>query len=109
MIELIFYFGTEIIMVRIEGHHITFSNSSFGAVQSTIEGLKLSKVGVIKEFPELKDREDWHREAIKRFKEKIASLETEEAIAEYITYDLKKFGYEPKFKQKKGFRREKLT
>lgn len=108
MIELIFYFGTEIIMIKVDGKNITFSNSSYGALQSTIDGLRLSKVGVIKEFPDLKDREDWHKEAIKRFKEKMDTLQTEEAIVEYLKYDLQKFGYIPKYKQKKGFRREKL-
>ena len=108
MIGLIFYFGTDIIYIRIEGHRVTFTNSSFGAVQSTIDGLKLSKAGVIKEYPELKDRDDWKEEAIKRFKEVINAMRTEESIAEYIVLDLKKYGYTPKWKQVAGFRRVKL-
>lgn len=108
MIELIFYFGTDIIMIRIIGHRVTFVNSTFGAIESTIDGLKLSKSGVIKEYPELKDREDWKEEAIRRFKNKIFELNEEEAIAEYIIMDLKKYGYIPKWKQKQGFRRTKI-
>jgi hypothetical protein len=108
MIEVIFYFGTDIVMVRINGHRVTFVNSTFGAVESPIEGLKLSKAGVIKEHPDLVDREDWKDEAIKRFKDKIIELDKEEAIAEYVINDLKNYGYVPKWKQKKGFRRVTL-
>ena len=105
MIEIIFYFGTEIVMVRIRGNHVTFCTSTNGNVEATIEGIKLSKAGVIKEFPDLKDRDDWKVEAINRFKDKIRAFTTEEAVAEYVIEDLKKFGYVPKFKQKQGFRR----
>lgn len=108
MIEVILYFGTDIVMVRIRGHHVTFVNSAMGAVESTIEGLKLSKSGAIKEYPYLKDRDDWKEEAIRRFKEKILELNDEEAIAEYIIMDLKKYGYIPKWKQKQGYRRVKI-
>ena len=106
MIEVLFYFGTEIIMVRIRGNHVTFVNSAMGAVESTIDGLKLSRAGVIKEFPDLKDSPDWNTEAIIRFKNKIKEMKTEEEIVDYIIEDLRKFGYIPKFKQKAGFRRE---
>lgn len=108
MIGLIFYYGTDIIYIRIDGHRVTFSNSSFGAVESTIEGLKLSKSGVIKEYPDLKDRDDWKEEAIRRFKEVINIMKDEESVAEYIIQDLKKYGYVPKWKEKQGFRRVKL-
>ena len=108
MIEVIFYFGTDITMVRVREGRVTFCSSSNGNMEATIEGLKLSKAGVIKEFPDLKDREDWKIEAISRFKQKIAELKTEEAIAEYVIMDLQKFGYVPKWKQKQGFRRVKL-
>lgn len=108
MIELIFYFGSEITMIKIEGNNIIFKDSKYGGMETDITGLKLDKKGVFKEFPDLKDKEDWRGEAIKRFKEKINSLQTEEAIAEYLIYDLKKFGYIPKFKRKNGFRREAL-
>ena len=108
MIELIFYFGTEIIMVRINQTQVKFTNSAFGAMETPIEGIKLSHDGVIKEFPDLKDNENWRQEAINRFKAHLSSLDNEEAIANYVAEDLKKFGYQPKWKQKQGFRREKL-
>jgi len=108
MIEVIFYFGTEIVMVRVRANRVTFCSSSNGNYEADITGIKLSHAGVIKEFPDLKDNALWKEEAIKRFKLKIEELNTEEAIAEYIIIDLQKFGYVPKWKQKQGFRRVKL-
>jgi hypothetical protein len=108
MIEVIFFFGTEIVMVRIRGNHVTFVNSAFGSMEATLEGLKLSRSGVIKEFPDLKDNPNWNIEAIGRFKEKINDMNNEEKIADYVIEDLRKFGYIPKFKQKAGFRREAI-
>jgi len=106
MIELIFYFGSEIILVRVTHNDITFSNSAFGNLYAPIENLKLSKAGVIKEFPELELEEDWKEQAIERFKRKVSSLETLDKKAEYIIEDLKKHGYIPRYKQRQGFRRE---
>ena len=108
MIEIIFYFGTDIVMVRIRGHSVTFVNSVYGALEAPIDGIKLNQAGVIKEHPDLIDRADWKEEAIKRFKECIYVLKNEESIAEYIIQDLKKYGYVPKWKQKAGFRRVKI-
>jgi hypothetical protein len=108
VIGLIFYYAQEIIYIRIDGHNVHFSNSTFGAVETTIDGLKLNKSGVLKEHPDLKDRDDWKEQAVIRFKESINSLRNEDAIAEYIIMDLKKYGYVPKWKQKAGFRRTKI-
>jgi len=107
MIELIFQYGIDYVFVRIKGNSVIFGAASFGIVQYTnISGLKLDYQGVIKEFPDLKDEDDWRQQAIARFKEKISSLGNEEAISEYIIQDLKKFGYKPRFKQRAGFRKE---
>jgi len=106
MIDLILYYGTEIIFIRIDGGNITFHNSNFGVRGSTIEGLNLSYPGVLKEFPDLEDNPDWRHIAIKRFKDKINKMDNEDKIAEYLVKDLKMHGYVPKFKQKHGFRRE---
>ena len=108
MIEVIFYFGTDIIMVRIRGHSVTFVNSVYGALEAPIDGINLNQAGVIKEHPDLIDRADWKEEAIKRFKDNCVALNTEENIAAYIIEDLKQHGYTPKFKQQQGFRRVKL-
>ena len=108
MIDVMFYYGTEVILVRIKDRNVFFATSTYGGSFTTIEGLKLSKSGVIKEFPDLKDNDEWRKEAIKRFQKKINSFETEEQIYDYTISELKKFGYVPKYKQRLGWRREKI-
>lgn len=109
MIDLFFQLANEFIIIRIEGNKILFGNSSYGAKMSTIEGLKLNYNGVCREFPDLETRDDWKEEAIERFKDKIKSMKNEEEISSYLIQDLKKYGYIPKLKQKKGFRVEKIS
>lgn len=106
MIEILFSLGGEIILVKVDGTNVKFSNSSFGVVETDISGLKLSHEGVIKEFPDLKDDKDWQNKVVQRFKDHIKSLKTEKERANYIIDDLKKYGYTAKYKQRKGFRRE---
>lgn len=95
MIDILFKFGSDVIIVKIEGHKVLFGNTSYGNVLTTIDGLVLSKQGVIKEFPDLENNDDWAIEASKRFKEKIFKMEGEKEIANYIINDLKKYGYIP--------------
>lgn len=109
MIELIFYLGKDIILVRIEGNSVYFSNSEYGQVYSDISGLKLNKEGVIREFPDLKLDLEWREKAIKRFKEHIRSLPNEGSVSDYVIKELRGQGYIPKFRQLKGFRREKIN
>ena len=71
-------------------------------------GLKLNYSGTIKEFPDLKDNLDWRKIAIERFKKRIREMNNEEEISQYIINDLKKYGYIPKLKQKKGFRIQRI-
>ena len=108
MIQVIFYFANEIILITIRGNHITFANSDFGAKEAPIEGLRLSHDGVIQEFPQLKDNHNWKEEAIVLFKNKIKQYNSEQEVADYIIQDLKKFGYQPKYMQRQGFRRVAL-
>jgi len=108
LIGLIFQLGPEIVEVRVDGTNIQFRNNDSNGMFTTIEGLKLNKVGVIREFPDLKDNENWQNIARERFKEKIKSMNTEMERANYIIEDLKKFGYEPKYRQRQGFRPEKI-
>ena len=95
MIDTIMQFGTEIVFVRVSGNSISFSTSSQREVMSTIEGMKLDYNGTIKEFPDLKDNDNWRTEAIKRFKVKIKNMKSEDEVNEYIINDLRKFGYAP--------------
>ncbi len=109
MIELIFRRGSEIIFIRIDGHNVTFSNSLYGATYAPIDNMKLDYDGVIKEHPDLKDKENWNEEAIRRFKDKIKSFETETEISDYVIKELKSVGYEPRFKQRQGHRKEAIV
>lgn len=107
MIGIIFGFGSETLEVRVMGNDVYFRTSQFMQF-TTIDGLKLSKVGVIKEFPDLKGNDDWNKIAISRFKEKIKKMNNEKEAAEYLIEDLRKYGYKPLYMQKKGFRPQKL-
>lgn len=108
MIDIIFTYFSDTILVRINGNNITFGNTTQGAKMATIEGLKLNQSGVIKEFPDLKDDNEWRKKAIERFKNKIKDMASEEEVYRYIIQDLEKYGYVPRIKQKAGFRPERI-
>ena len=69
MIGILFSFGTEVVEVRIDCFNVFFRTSQFQRF-ADIDGIKLDKQGVIKEFPDLKDNDDWQKEGRKKFKEK---------------------------------------
>ena len=108
MIRLLFSFFDDKILVTIKGTEIHFANTAFGAQQATIDGLKLSKSGVEREFPDLKNSDRWREHAIHRFKRKLEDFKTEKEKADYISKDLIKFGYVLEQIQKGGFRPKKL-
>lgn len=91
MIEMIFQLLNELMCVKINGERVMFGNNPQMLVP--IEHVALSKAGVIEEFPDLKDNKDWKKEAVKRFKEHIHNLGSEEKIAVYIQNDLSKKGW----------------
>jgi len=107
MIGILFSFGTETVEVRVTGFNVFFRTSQFQRF-ADIDGIKLDKQGTIKEFPDLKDKEDWDKIGKKRFKEKIKKMKNEEEITKYVINDLSKFGYKPLFLQRQGFRPVKL-
>jgi len=107
MIKGTFQIGGEQIEVIINGNSLMFNDISTNTI-STIEGLKLSKVGVIKEFPDLKDNENWKKIAIERLKEHIKIFQSENNKLNYVKDELKKFGYESLFKQQAGWRPRKF-
>lgn len=107
MIGLIFTFGGDVLDVRIINHQILFRTS--GSPYAETDGLKLDKVGVIKEFPELKDNEDWKKIAIQKFKDKIKTMSDEKAIRDYVIEDLNKHGYKLIAEQKAGFRMKRYV
>ena len=106
MIDLIFQFGSDVVMVRIKDNNVFFRTSQFTNF-GDIDGIKLNKIGVLKEFPDLKDKEDWQSIARERFKEKIKKMKTERQRVDYVVDDLQKFGYKWLYKQRQGFRPEK--
>lgn len=109
MIDLIFNYANDVLLVQIRGQDIKFATTTFGARLADISGLKLDYNGTIREFPDLKDDIEWREKAIIRFKEHIKTLRDEQAIAEYVIYELRTKGYTPKLKQIAGFRPVKLS
>lgn len=107
MIKINFRLGGEEIEVVIRGNELLFSEVSSGSI-TTVEGLRFSKAGVVKEFPDLKNNPDWKKIAIERFKAHVKSLETENEKVDYVIEELKKHAYEPLFKQKAGWRPVKI-
>lgn len=102
-----FRLGGELIEVIVDGENVMFNDVATNTI-STIEGLQLSKQGVIKQFPDLKDDENWKRKAIMRFKKHIRKFKTLDARIEYVKEELMKHGYEGLFKQRAGFRPKKF-
>ena len=109
MIGVIFDYSGDKVEVRVTGNQVLFRTNQTGSQFTTIEGLKLDYKGVCREHPDLEKKENWKGEAIKRFKEKIKSYDTEEQKINYIINDLKKFGYIPCFIQKAGHRIKKIS
>lgn len=104
MINLHFQRASEVILIVIDRTKVLFGSTVFGAKLADIEGLKLDFHGTIRQFPDLKDDLEWREKAIERFKAHIQTLKEEEKIAEYLIYELRSKGYEPRLKQVKGFR-----
>ena len=106
MIGVVMQLANEMVQVIVDGKSVYFKNE-IGNQVATIEGLKLSKVGVIKEFPDLEHDEEWKPKAIEMFKERIRECKTEEEAIKYIIKDLEKHGYIAVNIQKQGFRPKK--
>lgn len=108
MIGVIFQYINEIVEVRVSGNHCVFRTGQFGGAFVTIDSLRLDKTGVIKEHPDLKDRDDWRVEAINRFKEKMKTMENDNERIKYIVSELTKVGYKPLYLCREGFRPQKF-
>ena len=104
MIELIFELGSEVVLVLIDGHKVTFGSTSFGAKMADISGLKLDYAGVCREHYDLELRDDWKEVAIERFREKIKAMKNEDEITNYVIEELEKHGYRAKQKRRAGYR-----
>ena len=101
-----FKITSELMIVVIDGNNLMFLDSNNNL--AVLEGLKLSYQGVLKEFPDLEDNDDWKKIAIERLKEKVKSFNNEMDKLNYIKEELIKFGYEPLYHQRHGWRAEKF-
>lgn len=118
MIIIYFTLIKEIFAVRVYGKDVGFQKVRSLNVSGTyypIEKLKLSMDGILKEFPNLREKFDKIEDpkkaesevktiAIQRFKEHIKSMEDEIQISRYVVEELEKSNYKLKAYQKKGFR-----
>lgn len=105
-IRSVFRLGGEIVNAIVDGDNVMFLDGN--GVVTTIEGLRISKGGVLKEFPELENNEEWRKIAIERFKEKIKSYNNEMDKTIYIKDELTKHGHEAQYFQRAGFRPTKF-
>jgi len=107
MIDVMFQKGSDLAWVRIQGNTLKFSKVKGGyLLWSNIDRLKFGVAGVLKEFPDLKGKENKEILEIgkERFKEHISKMKTEDEIRDYIMKDLSSHGYKPKYHMKKGHR-----
>jgi len=107
MINATFKLAGELISIKVEGNNLGFFDVGTG-LMTTIEGLRLSKAGVLKEHPDLKDNPDWRKIAIDRLKEHMKTYNSEMEKMKYIKEELNKFGYEDLMLTRAGFRPEKF-
>lgn len=103
MIKATFELGGENQEVIIRGNELLFFDISSG-VLAPLTGLKLSKSGCLKEFPDLKEDDEWKKKTLERFKKKIKEFKTEMEKIYYVKDELIKNGYKPLFYQRGGFR-----
>ncbi|MFW6225586.1 MAG: hypothetical protein ACOC3V_01340 [bacterium] len=106
MIKGTFRFGGDIVEVVVDKNNLLF-HDTHSQMTTSLEGLKLSKAGVLKEFPDLKDNKEWKKIAIDRLKNHIKNIESEINKLEYVKKELKKHGYEPLYYQRGGHRPKK--
>jgi hypothetical protein len=107
MIRAVFQFGGENQEVIIKGNELLFFDINSGML-TTIQGLKLSKAGCIKEFPDLKNDDEWKLKSINRLKEKMKEYNTEMEKMNYVKEELIKQGYISLYLHRAGFRPKKF-
>lgn len=103
MLKITFQIGGDLIEAIIKGNELYFNDVSTKTMTS-IEGIRISRAGVLKEHPDLKEDREWKTKAIERFKILYKSFDTEKEKEEYIIKELTKFGYKALMRQRAGFR-----
>lgn len=106
-IQVFFQQGSERMAIRIIGENVLFIDLQNNIV-APLEGLNLNKQGVIKEYPDLKDDEEWKSKSIQRFVDKIKSLPSETERAKWLIEEMKSMNYTPLYQQRNGFRPQKI-
>jgi len=106
MIKSNFRIGGDIIEVIVRGNELLFTDDT-GTI-TTLDGLRISRAGVLKEFPELKDNKQWKKIALERLKSHVKKQKTELDKTNYVKDELIKYGYEPMFYQRAGWRPQKF-
>lgn len=106
MIRSVFQIGGDQIEVIVRGNELLFFDMASG-VMTSLEGIKLSKSGVIKELPELENDKDWRKKAIEQLKKKMKTYKSELEKISYVKEELTKQGYTALYYQNAGFRPKK--
>lgn len=99
--------GSERTIIRVIGNNILFIDLQTNQV-APLEGLKFNKVGVIKEYPDLENDENWKQKSIQRFVDKIKSFPTETEKVEWLIKEMAGMGYTALYKQRDGHRPQKI-
>ncbi len=109
MIGVIMHFANDVVEFRVIGNQLHIRNSAYGSslVPLSPGNIGLNYDGVIKELPYLKGDDKWKEKACDKIKERFRELETDDEKINYIVDEMKKYGYIPRFTQKKGHRPEK--
>jgi hypothetical protein len=102
-VDVIFQFGSELVFVRVDGSNCFFRTKDSSGF-ATIDGIKLDKAGVIKEFPELENNENWQSIAREKFKEKLKTMNNEKERISYVIEELGKHNYKAIKLMKQGSR-----
>ncbi len=107
MIHAQFRLAGDLIEVVVDGNNLMFQDVGSGMITS-VEGLRISRAGVLKEHPDLKDDPDWKKKAIERLKDHVKQFKTEMQKLSYVREELNKYGYDALFFQRAGFRPQKF-
>lgn len=99
--------GGEQYNLRVEGKNLFFIDLAT-KIFTTIDGMKLNKLGVIKEHPDLKDDPEWQMKAIQRLKAKLKSFNTEKEVMKYVINEMESFGWKGVYYTIDGFRPKKI-
>lgn len=97
----------DVVEVVIKDTNLLFRTAGLGLITS-VEGLRIDKSGVLKEFPDLEDNNEWRKIALERLKEKVKTIDGEMNRLYYVKDELTKFGWKPLFYQPAGFRQKKF-